>query len=111
MAMKPDRIAALRAWLPVVERSSPEELGMVHGARFDFRAGAYEMRLAGISGTATSGREAAKESWLRAARRKVARAEDECEGHVAADGDPKTCRWCGMQIDDLRPEDEAEGRS
>lgn len=76
MAMKRDKIEALRAWLPIVERSSPEHLGSLYGARFDYRAGAYEMRLAGIAGTATNGREAAKESWLRAARRKIARAED-----------------------------------
>jgi hypothetical protein len=80
MAMKPDKIEALRAWLPIVERFCPATLGTVHGARFDYRAGAYAMRLAGITGTATMGREAAKESWLRAARRKIARAEDDARG-------------------------------
>lgn len=80
MAMKLDKIEALRAWLPIVERSSPETLGRVHGARFDYRAGAYEMRLAGIAGTATMGREAAKESWLRAARRRIAQADDDARG-------------------------------
>ena len=106
-----DKIEALCAWLPIVERSTPETLGTVHGARFDYRAGAYEMRLAGIAGTATMGREAAKESWLRAARRRIAQADNECAGHVAAAGNPKVCQRCGVHIDDLRPDDDAGGQS
>jgi hypothetical protein len=108
--MKPDKIDAFRMWLPIVEHSCPETLGAVHGARFDYRAGAYAMRLAGITGTATMGREAAKESWLRAARRQIARAEDECAGHVAAPGNPKVCQRCGIHIDDLRPDGDAGGQ-
>ncbi|WP_186390174.1 hypothetical protein [Stappia sp. TSB10P1A] len=105
------KIKALRAWLPIVERSTAEMLGRVHGARFDYRAGAYEMRLAGIAGTATMGREAAKKSWLRAARRRIALAEEACAGHVAAAGNPKVCQRCGVHIDDLRPDDDAGGQS
>ncbi len=63
--------AALRALLPVVAKSTPEELRTVHGARFEFRAGAYEMRMAGVAGTSTMSREAARDSWLRAVRRKL----------------------------------------
>ncbi|WP_048648968.1 hypothetical protein [Nitratireductor soli] len=98
-----EKIIALRAWVPVVERSTPEILGRVHGARFDFRGGAYEMRLAGVAGTATAGREAAKESWLRAVRKRIARAEDECPGHVASIADQKVCGRCGAHVDDQRP--------
>ena len=73
--MKADKIAQLRAWLPIVESCTAEILGTLHGARFDFKGGAYEMRLAGVAGTSTMSRDAAKESWLRLARRKIARTE------------------------------------
>jgi len=43
------------------------------GARFRFSCGAYELRLAGVAGTATSGRKAALESWMRAALRRIAK--------------------------------------
>lgn len=76
--MKHDKIAQLRALLPIVERSTPQILEDAHGARFEFRAGAYEMRLAGIAGTSTMSREAARDSWLRAVRRRIARVEDVC---------------------------------
>lgn len=73
--MKPDKIAQLRAWLPIVEISTAEILEKLHGARFNFRAGANEMRLAGIAGTSTMSEDDARKSWLRAAHRKIARAE------------------------------------
>ncbi len=101
--MKPETIATLRSWISIVERSTPEMLGRVHDVRFNFRGGAYEMRVAGVAGTATSGIEAAKESWLRAARKRVALAEDECPGHVASDADRKFCGRCGAHVDGLRP--------
>ncbi len=80
--MKAEKIAALRSWISLVERSTPETLARVHDVRHDYRGGAYVMQLAGVSGTATMGREAAKESWLRAARKKIAQAEDECSDPV-----------------------------
>lgn len=43
------------------------------GARFRFSSGAYELRLAGVVGTATAGRKAVLESWMRAALRRIAR--------------------------------------
>ena len=43
------------------------------GARFRFNCGAYELRLAGVAGTATNGRKAALESWMRAALRRIAK--------------------------------------
>lgn len=43
------------------------------GARLRFTGGAYELRLAGVVGIATSGRKAALESWMRAALRRIAR--------------------------------------
>jgi hypothetical protein len=80
--------AAIRALLPVVAQSTPEELRSVQGARFEFRAGAYEMRLAGVAGTSTMSREAARDSWLRAVRRKL-RAVG--EPVVDFDGIPGAC--------------------
>ncbi|MCK9551591.1 hypothetical protein [Aquamicrobium sp.] len=105
--MKPEKIAQLRSYVSIAERLSPDALADLHGARFDFRAGAYEMRLAGISGTSTMSREAARESWVRAARRKIELAEANCVGHVASADDAKICGRCGLHIDDLRP-DEAD---
>lgn len=101
--MKPEKIAQLRSYVSIAERLSPEELADLYGARFDFRAGAYEMRLAGLAGTSTMSREAAKESWVRAARRKIAGAEADCSGHIASANDAKVCGRCGVHIDDLRP--------
>lgn len=104
--MKPETIATLRSWISIVERSDTETLGRIYGVRFDFRGGAYEMRIAGVAGTATRGREAAQESWLRAARKRVARAEEECPGHVGSDADPKVCGRCGAHVDGLRAPDD-----
>lgn len=73
--MKPEKIAQLRAYIALAERLSAEQLALLHGARNDFRVGAYEMRLAGIGGTSTMSREAAKESWVRAARKRIAHEE------------------------------------
>lgn len=102
--MKPEKTLQLLAWISTVERSSAETLGRVHGARFDYRGGAYEMRLGGVAGTSTMSRDAAKESWLRAARKRVARGQDACPGHVASPADRKVCRRCGIHIDELRPD-------
>lgn len=106
--MKPETIASLRSWVTIVERSDIEKLDRC-GVHFGFRAGAYEMRVAGVSGTATNGKEAAKASWLRAARKRIARAESECPGHVASDTDRMVCGRCGVHVDELRPpEDEGK---
>lgn len=73
--MKPEKIAQLRSYVAIAERLSAAALADLHGARFGFRAGAYEMRLAGIGGTSTMSREGAKASWIRAARRKIGAAQ------------------------------------
>lgn len=83
--MKPEKVMELLAWISLVERSSAETLGRIHGARFDFRGGAYEMRLAGIAGTSTMSRDAAKESWVRAARKRIARAHDDSLGQPVSE--------------------------
>lgn len=73
--MKPDKIAQLRSYVIFADFTSAETFARLYGARFDFRAGAYEMRLAGVTGTSTMSREAAKESWARAARKRINKAE------------------------------------
>jgi len=75
--MGTDKIASLRGWIPVVEGAKAEVLVELHGARLNFSSGAHVMRLAGITGTSTMSYDDARKSWLRAARRKIAQAEQE----------------------------------
>ena len=104
--MKPKKIARLRSYVAFADFTSAALVAKLYGARFDFRAGAYEMRLAGVTGTSTMSREAAKESWVRAARKRIAQAEDDCPGHIAGESSRKTCGRCGIHIDELRPDDD-----
>lgn len=101
--MKPEKIAQLRSYVAIADRLSADALADLHGAQFGFRAGAYEMRLAGIGGTSTMSRDAAKASWIRAAQRKLDQAEAYCTSHVASATDSQVCGRCGAHIDDLRP--------
>lgn len=38
-----------------------------------------------------------------------AHTEESCPGHVASGADAKVCGRCGVHIDSLRPDDDAEG--
>ena len=75
--MKADKIVLLRRWIPIVEGASATALVELHDARLNFSSGAHVMRLAGITGTSTMSYDDARKSWLRAARRKIAKAEQE----------------------------------
>lgn len=104
--MKPKKIADIRLLVRVAETPSVAPF-RDFGARFDFTAGAYRVRVAGITGTSSMSERAAIESWVRAARKRIAQAEDDCPGHVASATDAKVCGRCGIHIDELRPDDPA----
>ncbi len=87
-----------------VARRLEEEVG----ARFRDRWDGAAVRISGIRSTSTTGVAGALRNWLKAARRKIAEAQDACSGHVASDDDPKVCGRCGIHIDELRPDDDGD---
>lgn len=69
--MSKDLQAALAR--PIPERDSAiEALVEETGGRLQFTSGAYQLRLSIVTASATSGRVAAADNWLRAAARKMA---------------------------------------
>lgn len=81
------------------------ELVRDYGARYN-DLNVYRLRLAGVASSSEAAPTYLIANWQKAARLKIAEAQDACAGHVASKGDPKVCDRCGIHIDELRPPDD-----
>lgn len=75
--MTPEKRAQLRMAIDAALQGGFDRIAEMHGASETFNCGAHVVRCMGVTGTATMGRQAALESWLRAARKKVAEGKDD----------------------------------